>query len=110
MNFPFFSSCDIFWLTKNNEINWGRESLEIIKQNSEKWSRKPEKSRKSDNISLEERLADSKEVQMEALEEAQKRQQDLMKTMLEKQHQMDAAEREKDRQFLLQLGNLSAQK
>ena len=59
---------------------------------------------------LEERLADSKEVQMEALEEAQKRQQDLMKTMLEKQRQMDAAEREKDRQFLLQLGNLSAQK
>ena len=33
-----------------------------------------------------------------------------MKTMLEKQRQMDAAEREKDRQFLLLLGNLSAQK
>ena len=59
---------------------------------------------------MQERLADLKEVQMEALEEAQKRQQDFMKTMLEKQRQMDAAEREKDKQFLLQLGNLFAQK
>ena len=59
---------------------------------------------------MQERLADLKEVQMEALEEAQKRQQDFMKTMLEKQRQMDAAERGKDKQFLLQLGNLFAQK
>ena len=59
---------------------------------------------------MQERLADLKEVQMEALEEAQKRQQDFMKTMLEKQRQMDAAEREKDKQFLLQLGNVFAQK
>ena len=47
---------------------------------------------------------------MKVLEEAQKRQQDLMKTMQEEQRQMDAAEREKDRQFFLQLGNLFAQK
>ena len=47
---------------------------------------------------------------MKALEEAQKRQQDFMKTMLQEQRQMDAAEREKDRQFVLQLGNLFAHK
>ena len=47
---------------------------------------------------------------MKALEEAQRGQQDFMKTMLQEQSQMDAAEREKDRQFLLQLGNLFAQK
>ena len=47
---------------------------------------------------------------MKALEEAQKRQQDFMKTMLQEQRQIDAAEREKDRQFVLQLRNLFAQK
>ena len=47
---------------------------------------------------------------MKELEEAQKTQQDFMKTMLQEQRQMNAAEREKDRQFFLQLGNLFAQK
>ena len=70
----------------------------------------PSKSRKSQNISLQERLVDLQEVHMKALEEAQKRQRDFMKTMLEEQRQMDAVEREKDRQFLLQLRNLFAQK
>ena len=93
MNFPFFGSCDISWLTKNNEINWSRELLEITKPNSETEvenlrKKNPSKSRKSENISLQERLADLKEVQMEALEEAQKRKQDFMKTMLEKQRQI----------------------
>ena len=102
------------WTIGPKWIDW-REPLEFTKLNSEKWSRKPEKknpskSRKIENISLQERLADLQEVQMKALEEAQKRKQDFMKTMLEEQRQMDAAEREKNRQFLLQLGNLFAQK
>ena len=68
----------------------------------EKCSRKlekknPLKSRKSENILLQERLVDLQEVQMKALEEAQKRQRDFMKTMLEEQRQMYAAEREKHR-------------
>ena len=50
------------------------------------------------------------EIQMKVLEEAQETQQDFMKAMLEEQRQMDAAEREKDKTFLLQLGNLFAQK
>ena len=70
----------------------------------------PSKSTKSENISLQERLADLQEVHMKALEEAQKRQQDLVKTMPEEQSQNGAAEREKNRQFLLQLGDLFAQK
>ena len=41
---------------------------------------------------MQERLAHLQEVQMKALEEAQKRKQDFMKTMLEDQRQMDAAE------------------
>ena len=100
---------------KNNEINWSREPLEIAKKNSEKRSQTPEKknpskSKESENISLQERVVDLQEVQMKALEEAQNRQLGFMKTMLEEQRQMDAAEREKGRQFLLQLGNLFAQK
>ena len=59
---------------------------------------------------MQERVVDLQEVQMKALEEAQNRQLGFMKTMLEEQCQMDAAEREKGRQFLLQLGNLFAQK
>ena len=59
---------------------------------------------------MQERVVDLQEVQMKALEEAQNRQLGFMKTMLEEQRQMDAAEREKGRQFLLQLGNLFAQK
>ena len=47
---------------------------------------------------------------MKALEEAQKRQQYFMKTMLQEQLQMGADERKKDREFLLQLENLFAQK
>ena len=68
----------------------------------EKGSRKlekknPLKSRKSENILLQERLVDLQEVKMKALEEAQKRQRDFIKTMLEGQRQMYAAEREKHR-------------
>ena len=59
----------------------------------------PSKSRKRENISLQERLAELQEVQMKALEEAQKRQQDFMKNMLEEECQMDAAEREKKGNF-----------
>ena len=59
---------------------------------------------------MQERVVDLQEVQMKALEEAQNRQLGFMKTMLEEQRQMDAAEREKGRQFLLQVGNLFAQK
>ena len=66
----------------------------------------PSKSRKSENILLQEQLADLQEIHMKTLEEAQ----DFVKTIPEEQCQMDAAEREKDRQFLLQLGNLFAQK
>ena len=58
---------------------------------------------------MQERLVDLQEVEMKALEEGQKRQRDFMKTMQEEQRQMDAAEREEDRQFLLQLGHLFAQ-
>ena len=58
----------------------------------------PSKSRKRENISLQERSAELQEVQMKALEEAQKRQQD-MKNMLEEECQMDAAEREKTGNF-----------
>lgn len=47
---------------------------------------------------------------MKALEDGQKRQQDFMKIILEEQRQMDAAQLEKDGQFLLQLGNVFAQK
>ena len=80
------------------------------KVKSKTWEKNSSKSRKIENISLQERLVDLQEVQMKALEEAQKRKQDFMKTMLEEQRQMNADEREKNRQFLLLLGNLFAQK
>lgn len=64
----------------------------------------------SENTSLHERLLDLQKVQMKALEDGQKRQQDFMKIILEEQRQMDAAQLEKDGQFLLQLGNVFAQK
>lgn len=56
------------------------------------------------------RLLDLQKVQMKALEDGQKRQQDFMKIILEEQRQMDAAQLQKDGQFLLQLGNVFAQK
>lgn len=64
----------------------------------------------SENTSLHERLLDLQKVQMKALEDGQKRQQDFMKIILEEQRQMDAAQLQKDGQFLLQLGNVFAQK
>ena len=64
----------------------------------------------SENTSLHERLLDLQKVQMKALEDGQKRQQDFMKIILEEQRQMDAAQLDKDGQFLLQLGNVFAQK
>ena len=64
----------------------------------------------SENTSLHERLLDLQKVQMKALEDGQKRLQDFMKIILEEQRQMDAAQLEKDGQFLLQLGNVFAQK
>ena len=59
---------------------------------------------------LQERLVDLQEVQIKAVEETQKRQQDFIKTMLEEQRQIHLAERQKDRKFLLQLGKAFAQK
>ena len=59
----------------------------------------PSRSRKCENRSLQDRLVDLQEIQMKALEDAQKRQQDFIKTMLEEQRQMDSAEQEEDRQF-----------
>ena len=67
-------------------------------------------SRKRENISLQERLVDLQEVQMKALEKAQQKQHDFTKIIFEEQCQMDAAKREKDMQFLLQLGNFFSQK
>ena len=78
--------------------------------NSKTWEKNPSKSTKSENTSLHERLLDLQKVQMKALEDGQKRQQDFMKIILEEQRQMDAAQLEKDGQFLLQLGNVFAQK
>ena len=81
---------------------WKRKVENLSKKN-------PSKSRKSENISLSERLVNLQAVQMKALEEAQKMQHYFMKTMLQEQRQMGADERKKDREFLLQLEKLFAQ-
>ena len=76
------------------------------KNNKSKKSKKPKKESK---VSFQENLLALQREQLQRLEETEKRNQEFMVRLMENQRTGESEEREKDRQFFLELGRMFMQ-
>lgn len=76
--------------------------LKLEQEKQTKDSKKTKESLKS----LSEQILDLQKEQLAAFKESEQRQQNLILTIIEKQNETEEKERQKDREFFLQLGQL----
>ena len=95
--------------TNDEEERADEEFQELLKNAKEEKNKKTDKEKKA-KVSFQQQLLELQQNQLKSFQDSEVRMQEMMLQVFEEQRKADMAEREKDREFMLQLGKIFAQK